>query len=395
VDIGQFIGILETKISRNLEEADYAIARYYMEILSKCYQKMGYNDKYIGTIERIAMAYEEEVECLSKDGDKDNVIIIRLLEDAIKTYRKIPRKKQKNDEVLLKLEVFKKKMSESLKEFSHSMDITNIVTEIEKSFRGKDRIVCIVKLAFIQSINTKSSLEERVNKLHITSPLSFLASRDIVDSDGKRITSMPDLNSENEEERINALEAYMFMEAANNHSIQSGILINHALRIISEEHEIKLKDLDFLVENNMFVPTNREKIFAEGLYEGFKGNFMKSIHLLIPQLENSFREFARMCGDIVTTFENDGKEQAKSLNNIFELPNFIEVFDEDLLFDLRSLLTEKYGSNMRNKFAHGLLSYDEASSPISIYVWWISLRLCCMYSNNLNEYFHENKEMFY
>lgn len=49
---------------------------------------------------------------------------------------------------------------------------------------------------------------------------------------------------------------------------------------------------------------------------------MKTIHLLIPQLENSFREFARMCGDIVITFENDGKEQVKSLNTIFELPNF-------------------------------------------------------------------------
>lgn len=394
VGVGQFIVILKSKISRNLEETEYAIARYYMDILAKCYQKMGYNDKYEDTLERIAMAYEEEAKYLSEDGNKYNMIIIRLLEDAIKTYRKIPGKKQKNDEILSKLEIFKKKMSENLKEFSHNMDITKIADEIEKSFRGKDKLVCIVKLAFIQSIHTKSSLEERVNKLHKTSPLNFLVGRDIVDSDGKRITSMPDLNSENEEERIDALEAYMLMEAANNHSIQSGILINHGLRIVSDDHKIELVDLDFLVENNLFVPTGREKIFAEGLYEGFKGNFMKAIHLLIPQIENSFREFAKICRDIVTTFENDGKEQAKSLNNIFELPNFVEAFDEDLLFDLRSLLTEKYGSNMRNKFAHGLLSYDEASSPISIYVWWISLRLCCMYSNNLNQYILENKKQF-
>ncbi|MBP1950681.1 DUF4209 domain-containing protein [Virgibacillus litoralis] len=395
IDVGQFIIILESKVLRNLEETEYSIAKYYMELLAKCYQRLGNNDKYKGTIERIAMAYEEEAEYLSEDGNKNNVAIIRLLEDAIKTYRKIPGKKQKNDEILSKLEIFKKKMSENLQQFSHNMDITNVVTEIEKSFRGKEKLVCIAKLAFIQSINTKSSLEKRVNELHKSSPIAYLVNREIIDNDGKRIISMPDLNSGSEEERMEALEAHMLMEAANNHSIQSGILINHALRIISNDHEIDRKDIEFLVTNNMFVPLGREKIFVEGLYEGFKGNFLKAIHLLIPQIENSFREIARMCGDIVTTYENDGKEQAKSLNSIFELPNFVAAFDKDLLFDLRSLLTEKYGSNMRNKLAHGLLSYEEASSStISLYVWWIGLRLCSMYSDNLNQYISENKKLF-
>lgn len=117
---------------------------------------------------------------------------------------------------------------------------------------------------------------------------------------------------------------------------------------------------------------------------------MRAIHLLIPQIENGFRRFAEMCGDTISTIENDGKEQVKSLNNIFELPNFVESYDEDLLFNLRSLFTEKYGSNIRNRLAHGLLTSEEASSSIAQYVWWISLRLCCMYSINLEEYISEN-----
>ncbi|SET46197.1 protein of unknown function [Natronincola peptidivorans] len=390
-----FISILETKISDNMKVNDYRKARYYMDVKAKWYRNIGLDDEFQSTIKDIATSYEEEVEYLIEAGYDNYMVIVRLLEDAINTCRRISGMKKTIDKLLLKLEIYKKKVSENLKEFSHTMDITNIVNKIEKNFRNKEKKLCIIKLAFIQSITSKESLKNRVIELQSKAPLSYLASRDIIDKDGRRITSMPNLFVEAEEDRLKALEAHMLREAANNHSIFSSIMLNNALKIIREEHEFDQDDFRFLVRDNMFIMEGREEFFLKGLYEGFKGNFMTAIHLLMPQIEHSFREFARMCGDVVITFEADGKEQYKSLNSIFELPNFVEAYDEDLLFDLKSLLTEKYGSNMRNKFAHGLLSYDEASSSLALYVWWTSLRLCCMYSKDVNQYIFENSDEFY
>jgi hypothetical protein len=379
VEVENFLEIIEKKIGRNLDLHEFTQARYYIKIKAQCYKKLGLRQETEDTIKRIADSYEEEVKKLEENSSDNSILIIKLLEDAIKIYRTLPSMTQQIERLLKKLDFYKKEMSGNLKEFSHQVDITSIVKEIENLFKGINKIDCIFKLAYIQKINTMESLKDRVQNLYSNSPLAFLVSTDLVDSNGKRIISMPDLNSDNEEDKEKALEAYMLKEAANNHAFTGSVVIGNALRTIREEHKISKEDLEKIVEDNLFIPQGRETIYRDGLFEGFQGNYLNAIHILIPQLENSFREFARMCGDLVTTFENDGKEQVKSLNSIFELPKFIDAYDQDLLFDLRSLLTEKYGSNMRNKIAHGLLSYDEASSSIAVYVWWICLRLCCMY----------------
>jgi hypothetical protein len=45
------------------------------------------------------------------------------------------------------------------------------------------------------------------------------------------------------------------------------------------------------------------------------------------------------------------------------------------MFDLRGLLVEKFGSNMRNELAHGLLDLDGFKGPDAEYLWWCALRL--------------------
>jgi tetratricopeptide (TPR) repeat protein len=378
VDIKPFIEIIEKKIERNTNLNEFNQSRYYLELKNKCFKKLGLKQQAEETVKRIANSYEVEVGVLKEKGSDNYLLMIKHLEDAIKTYRTVSGMKKKIDKLLIEMEPYKKKVSENLKEFSYQTDISHIVKEIEKSFKKINKLESIYKLAYIKRIVPKRNLREQVEKR--ISPLDFIASTEMIDNNGRRIVNMPDLLSGTEEEKEKAFDAYMLQEAANNHSYTGSILIGNALRIIREEHEISRSDLENIVRDNLFIPKGRELIYRDGLFEGFQGNFLTAIHILIPQLENSFREFARLCGDLVTTFEDDGKEQVKSLNSIFELPKFIDAYDEDLIFDLRSLLTEKYGSNIRNKLAHGLLTYEEASSSIAVYVWWISLRLCCMYS---------------
>ncbi|MCL2927754.1 MAG: DUF4209 domain-containing protein [Trichodesmium sp. MAG_R01] len=52
------------------------------------------------------------------------------------------------------------------------------------------------------------------------------------------------------------------------------------------------------------------------------------------------------------------------------------MFDEDTLFDLKGLLVDRSGSNLRNLMAHGLLDDEDFSSPLMSYLWWVTLRLC-------------------
>lgn len=390
----EYIDIIEKNVDMSNETGNFDKARYYIEVKSKWYQLLKENTKFQESIVDIAKSFEYEAQKLiDSNGDSSYMKIVYLLENAICTYRKIPNMQSDIIRLLKNIVQYKEAMKDGFKSISHSVDVTDVVKSIRETLIGRPLIDAIIKLAFIQNISDKESLKKRVIELHLMSPLSFLVNTDIVDTNGKRIIKMPDLRFEDENKHKEAIEAYMLKEAAANHTFFASAIVCNALKIINAEHEIKEDDLTILFEDNIFVQSDRKRIFHKGIYEGFQGNYMVAIHLLIPQLENSFREFAEMCGDVVTTFEDDGKEQAKPLNSIFELENFVSAYDEDLLFDLRSLLTEKYGSNMRNRLAHGLLSDDDSESSIAIYVWWITLRLCCMYSKGLNQYIQENMDI--
>ncbi|NEQ40472.1 MAG: DUF4209 domain-containing protein [Okeania sp. SIO3I5] len=65
-------------------------------------------------------------------------------------------------------------------------------------------------------------------------------------------------------------------------------------------------------------------------------------------------------------------------NKILYLPEIKDIFDEDTLFDLKGLLVEHSGSNLRNLMAHGLLDDEAFSHPLMSYLWWVTLRLCCL-----------------
>jgi hypothetical protein len=54
-----------------------------------------------------------------------------------------------------------------------------------------------------------------------------------------------------------------------------------------------------------------------------------------------------------------------------------EVIGENSVFDLRGLLVERTGSNLRNAIAHGLLPSGAFFAPLVCYLWWLTLHLAC------------------
>ncbi|MDD2371636.1 MAG: DUF4209 domain-containing protein [Firmicutes bacterium] len=373
------------------EQKDYNSERYYLDVLSKWYKLRNQIDEYRHSIIEIAKSHEIEVlEIINSDGDSSYILIVHLIEKAIRLYRKVPGMQEEIKRLLDDLSIYKLKVKENLQSFSHEVNVKEFVDNILDKFSGIPFVEALIKLSYIQNIPNKDSIKKELIESFEKYPITFLVTQDILDNKGRRIVRMPLFDLDDEI----SLEAYMLKEVVNNHIITGQIIIKNIINLIKREHAILEKDLEIIVDDNLFIPIDRKNLYLKGLYAGINGNFMEAIHILIPQLENSLREFAMLCGDVVVTFEDDGKEQVKPLNSILDSGNFCESFEVDWIFNLRSLLTEKYGSNMRNRIAHGLISDDEIQSPIAAYLWWISLRLCCMYSIGINEYIDKNADKF-
>jgi hypothetical protein len=176
-----------------------------------------------------------------------------------------------------------------------------------------------------------------------------------------------------------SLQADMFGNASMSRLIHVQALVEPARQQINLEHNIRADDFLPFIYNNPLVPAGREYIIARGLYAGMHGDFLTAVHFLIPQMEASIRYILAQMGLISSGFDDDGIQDEYSLNRLLSASEFSEplskALGEDFAFDLRGLLVERFGANLRNDMAHGLIDHDSFYSPQGCYLWWLTLRL--------------------
>lgn len=55
------------------------------------------------------------------------------------------------------------------------------------------------------------------------------------------------------------------------------------------------------------------------------------------------------------------------MSSIFDLPELLDCYDNDILFLFKGLLNDQAGANIRNNIAHGILEDREGNSGASLY----------------------------
>ena len=94
---------------------------------------------------------------------------------------------------------------------------------------------------------------------------------------------------------------------------------------------------------------------------------------------------AENAGAIMTTLKDDDTSDAKLLTSIFDTPELVECYDNDVLFLLKGLLNEKTGANIRNEIAHGLMGEQKGCNGAArFFLCWV-LRLLSYTSGECQE----------
>jgi hypothetical protein len=197
-----------------------------------------------------------------------------------------------------------------------------------------------------------------------------------LDRDGKIADVMPALGVGDENTDQLAFREKLVQSASLTHwpvAVEWGI--EPARRAISYEHPIRTRDLAFLVTNNPFIRAAHEGIYLQGIQAEFIGDWLLAMHLLIPQLEESARYVLQQHG-VVTSNLKQGVQMEKDINELLWDRTAEEIFGEDYLFDLRGIMIERLGCNMRNEMAHGLMCEAALYRAEAVYLWWLVIRLC-------------------
>jgi len=68
------------------------------------------------------------------------------------------------------------------------------------------------------------------------------------------------------------------------------------------------------------------------------------------------------------------------LGSLLAHPELKRMWSDDLVEDLRSLLIDPAGPNIRNLVAHGATTAESLRGPAAEYVWYLALRLVVLLS---------------
>lgn len=143
--------------------------------------------------------------------------------------------------------------------------------------------------------------------------------------------------------------------------------------VMDIDREMKRNVIFHLVDQceSRFIPEERKYIYAEGLYAGFKNDFLLASHLLIPQIENSLKFIAEQ-NQIVISRLADEMQYDNTLGGTLE--KIKGITDSDLHKELIGFLADSNDINFRNELCHGLMN-PMLINHYGIYLWWLSLKM--------------------
>jgi Domain of unknown function (DUF4209) len=277
-----------------------------------------------------------------------------------------------------KLIEWQEKSLGEMQSFSRETDISKLVEGARKHMEGKSLQDAIFAMALGHPVINCEKLRKRVIQNADQFPLSTLFGGSLIARDGRVIAHKPSGFTSDEAARENFIETEMFHQAAQiDWSLRAQAYIEVCRREIWRIHRPQLQDLQFLVLQNPFIALGHEPFFLKGITAGFRGDFDIAAHLLVPQIEESIRHVLKRAGHVTSKLDSKLIQEQRLLGTLLEMPETIEIFGRDQVFELRGLLCEKAGHDLRNRVAHGFLKYTECWSSEVINVWWLVIRFLC------------------
>ena len=371
----RFASICGTSAQRCEAAGQWETARLYWQIKARCEAAAGQEKNKEMALKRASETYVKQADVVESEAQPITDHALELMRSAMESLAKVPGNEQAVIELKKQVDALELKRNEAPMKKPARMDPAGITQWARDQVKSRDLRTALVALANLAETPKPAELEEQVDAKTGRMPFQYLISTVGMDQEGKASSHAPAAFTGDTREIRTAKEAELYQEAARNRQIAVLALIDPARRQILSDHVVRLDDWRSFTTDNPFVPVGREEIFARGMDAGMNGDFLVAVSLLTPQVENAVRIVLKKAGVVTSKIDMRNVEQERVLGALLDMDEAERVFGRDLIFDLRGLLVEKFGSNMRNELAHGLLDLEDFKGPDAEYLWWCALRL--------------------
>ncbi|NUN06647.1 MAG: DUF4209 domain-containing protein [Bdellovibrio sp.] len=364
----------ETLAEETMKNKDFEKARRYLELSSE-FARINKDKEAQARIKREIVDYFViEARTLKADGARALILGDRYSK-AIEAARRHGGLRTLIDELHLEMNEVQEKALEELRPMQVKVDVTALVTVGRDAVNSVELDEALPQIARLVSPRSVKELRDKVEETIQKHPIVYYFSAVTYNDKGRVVARpTPALAGELEDKEAGIL-AQLIIETGRQQELLGRSLIESARLALQEKYLVDSTIFECLLAQNPFVPEGREGLYLKGLKAGLYGDFYTSIHILIPQVENSLRHYLEESGMLVTRLESDLTQREHDLNRLLYEEVAKGIFGEDMVFALRVLLVEQLGGNYRNRLAHGLLGDDHFYGGWCNYLWAMTIRM--------------------
>lgn len=284
--------------------------------------------------------------------------------------------KEEAEKILARIHQLSPKVHENLKEFSQQFELpTDKINKYIESIVA-DSLDEAFRRITIKFLEDGDRVKQQIYDLYKEYPLSFLISKQLIDHKGRVLATIGSLE---EDEGGNVIQ-----QMAQNLQVQAVFLREVIKKTIQKYLLDEDKILGYLLQSPSFEQSKIE-ILRLGLRNYLNNDNVSAIHLLIPQIEDSFRKLLEICGGTILKQSRSGDGFFyKTLEEILRDERLNQVFGKGLTLYFRVVLTDRRGWNVRNNVAHGLTPQDGFNVQITDRLFHILLCLAAVRMENSN-----------
>lgn len=355
-----------------LAQPDPMRAGVYFACQVQCLQRAGDSQGARQALIDEAEAYASLGEAMAASGQK-GLAADHWVEVAVQILRQAGGMQERCNQLIKRLHELRRLQMENMGVIQTSVPIDPKLIQHLDSAKGMKFEGAVAFIGSLARPLKVAEVRQGVLDQQRETPVATLFQGMILRDDGKVDCVIPSLPI-GEEPSEEVFKSHMWRRLAMTRPMIAW-MIEYVRKILTEEHPEESWSTDWLLVDNSFVPADRIALFERALRAGLHGDFTVSTHLLLPQLENSFRFVLNQHGIITTFLKPDGSQDEHPLERLLPSQEFADVFGSDLTFELRGLLTERAGNNLRNATAHGLKAASAFDGGDCIVLWALSIFL--------------------
>lgn len=352
------------------------VAQFHWDLAAK-WHAAAKNDDGVRTARTAAAETQvKEAESRTTGANASFLAAASILQGAIVMLQRAGGTEPRIQELFRQLKEYESRGVGELKPIGATIDLSDVAQIAREDVEGKSFPDAINALAAMVRLPRRDSVRAAVLKAANAYPMQHMFGAALLDGNGALIAGRGSVDPDEEKDDDRAVLALMYEDVIRTFSVTALGQIDPARLQIRDEHDIRELDLSVIVDRSWFVPPGRESLFVRGLHAGFDGDFVFAIHILTPQIEAAIRWNLRRRGHVTTRLNRDHFQEEMDLNQLLAMDASRELLGEDLQFAFRALLTSRFGFNLRNKLAHGLMDVGSMHSSVSEYFWALELMLC-------------------